>query len=80
MSRTHGTKRCGDERGIPSGTFCAMTNTGGGGYQAQSRAAADGTPAGPSMTPGKGPTDRRDVIIAVVALLVVAGVVLALAL
>lgn len=42
--------------------------------------AAGGNAGGPQMQPGKGPTNRTDVIIALAAIAVVVGVVLFLAL
>lgn len=47
-------------------------------YGAQARVAADGKHAGPHIGPNKGPTDRRDLWIAVGAVVVVAAGVLAL--
>ena len=55
-----------------------MTSTGGDGYQSQARAAADGGDAGPTIGPKRGPTDRRDVVIAVAAIAVVAVIVVLL--
>lgn len=47
-------------------------------YGAQARVAADGKNAGPQIGPNKGPTDRRDLSIAIGAIAVVVAGVLAL--
>lgn len=49
-------------------------------YGSQARVAADGKDAGPQIGPNKGPTDRRDLLIAIGAVAAVVGAVLALVL
>ncbi len=56
-----------------------MSDMGSGGFRIQGRGAAEGQAGGPSMTPGRGPTNRRDVGIAVLAIAVVIGAVVLLA-
>lgn len=41
-------------------------------YSLQGRGAAEGKAGGPMMAPGKGPTDRRDIVIAAVVIVAVA--------
>ncbi len=48
-------------------------------YGAQARGAAEGKAGGPQIGPNKGPTDRRDLAIAIGAIAAVAAIVLALA-
>ena len=48
-------------------------------YGAQARVAADGKAGGPQIGPNKGPTNRRDLAIAIGAIAAVAAIVLALA-
>ncbi len=56
-----------------------MGDTNSGGYQIQGRGAAEGRAGGPSMTPGRGPTNRRDAVIAVMAVVGVIGAIVLLA-
>lgn len=49
-------------------------------YGAQARVVADGKPGGPQIELKQGPTDRRDLVIAIAALAGVAAIVIALAL
>lgn len=48
-------------------------------YGSQARVAADGGDTGPQVGPHKGPTDRRDLAIAIAAVAVVVGVIVVLA-
>ena len=47
-------------------------------YGSQARIAAEGNDAGPQIGPNRGPTNRRDLLIAVGAVVAVAAAVLAL--
>lgn len=47
-------------------------------YGSQARVAAEGRDAGPQIGPNRGPTNRRDLLIAIGAVVVVVAAVLAL--
>ncbi len=53
-----------------------MSNSGN--FQMQGRQVADAESSGPSINPGKGPTNRADILVAVGAIAVVVAVIGAL--
>lgn len=81
---THGTNRyCAVRvnRAVPGIVYRAGTSDGGGsGASLGASSAAGGNAGGPSMPGHKGPTDRTDVLIAIGAVVLVIGGILALAL